>query len=190
MTISIVIPTYGDPAVWAPLSRRAELSALHQSRQALEVVTSHGSSLADARNKGAVRARGEWLIFLDADDELGYHYVEAMESVEGDVRRPATLGIADGVEDNEAVMIPRKPLITGNFIVIGAMIERERFMRLGRFDELPILEDWDLWLRFERDGATIVDVPDAVYRVHVRSGSRNADPLHHQVYNEIRRRYQ
>lgn len=188
MTVSVVIGTYGDEEHWKPFVDRASRSA---ASQPCEVIHSHHKTLAMARNAGAELATGDWLIFLDADDELSPGYVEAMLAVPGDVRRPSTLGISpDGTEDDEPVLIPRKPLIDGNFIVIGAMVERERFLRLGGFNELPILEDWELWIRFAVDGAEIVDVPDAIYRVNVRENSRNTDRSGHgQIYTQIRREY-
>ncbi len=191
MYVSVVIATYGNEDEWKPLVLRAMQSAWDQSVLPHEVLHEHGPSLAKARNAGAERAKGDWLIFLDADDELSHGYIEAMVGSYGDVCRPSTLGISpDGSEDNAPVLIPRKPLIDGNFIVIGAMIERERFLRLGGFNELPILEDWDLWLRFAVDKAEIVDVPDAIYRVHVRENSRNTDRSGHgAIYSQIRAKY-
>lgn len=192
MTTSVVVGTFGDYGVWRAYAERAIASIDRQTVRPLEVLHIHDADLATARNSGAAMANGDWLIFLDADDELDPGYLEAMEKATGDIRRPATLGVTDGLEDSEACMIPRKPLLQANFIVIGAMVQRDRFLRVGGFDPaLLVLEDWDLWLRMAIDGAEIVDVPDAIYRVNVRSDSRNQDQgLHHETYRRIRSKYQ
>lgn len=191
-SVCVVVPTFGDKGFWDAQAKTAIESAHNQSRPPDEVVRIHADNLGYARNYGADGAESEWLIFLDADDTLDFHYVEAMLNTEGDIRRPATLGIyADGSEDDYPVMIPRRDLFVTNYIVIGAMIRREFFWELGGFDEtLPCLEDWDLWLRAFLAGAQINDVPEAIYRVNVRSDSRNQDQgLHNRTYNMIKGRY-
>lgn len=160
-----------------------------QTRLPDYVTWPHGVTLSEARNFGAQCCRTDWLIFLDADDALDPGYIEAMLAVEeGDIRRPATLGVyEDGSTDDESVMIPRKDIAVANYIVIGAMCRREQFLSAGGFPELPILEDWALWRRLIASGSTVVDVPDAVYRVGVNPQGRNQDQrLHSTIYRQIR----
>lgn len=190
MSASCVIGTFGDRTRWEAFAARATASAYKQRFPFDQVIWSHADTLQHARNDGANDATSEWLVFLDADDELDTLYLKSMLEAKGDIRRPATLGIVDGVEDDEPVMITRADLRVRNFIVIGAMIRREAFLRVGGFSDDPILEDWDLWIRLYLDGAEIVDVPEAVYRVHVRPQSRNSfERLHGSVYSEIKNRY-
>lgn len=191
MTVSIIIGTFGDKPTWDKIARPAVASAENQTHPAHEIIRIHADNLAYARNYGAEQADGEWLCFLDADDELDYGYIEAMLTAEGDVRRPATLGVVDGKVDDRPVLIPRRNLMEANFIVIGSLVRRDDFCHLGGFDDtLPCLEDWDFWIRCWRAGAEIVDVPAAVYRVTVRAGSRNQNQgLHNETYNLIRGRY-
>ena len=190
MTVSVIIPTYGQNDLYRLLALRAANSVNLQTVEPLEIVRVHEETLQEARNEGAARAKGEWLIFLDADDELDPRYVEAMVAAEGDIRRPATLGVVDGVEDIAPVMIPRKDLLVTNFIVIGAMHRREDFLAVGGFNDYPCLEDWDLWLRMVHNGAEVVDVPEAIYRVNVIPDSRNSDVgVHAKVYSKIRKQY-
>lgn len=189
-TVSIVIGTYGDRDLWASISQRAFDSAAAQTVSA-EVIRSHGDTLQEARNYGAEEATGEWLIFLDADDELDSRYVEAMLRAEGDIRQPSTLGIEDGVPDEFSVLIPRRNLLEANFLVIGSMVRRNLFLEVGGFDDYPILEDWALWLKLWVNGATIGAAPDAIYKVHVnRDGRNNRDPnLHGNYYTAIQQRF-
>lgn len=193
-SVAVVIGYYGDEEVWRPLVERAARS-VHGQAGAMEV-GSYSTTLARARNAGAFGISADWLIFLDADDELAPGYVEAMLAAaeanpEASIFKPATLGVyEDGSEDEKPVMIEKRNLLKSNHIVIGAMVRREMFTVSGGFRELPALEDWDLWLRLALEfDAKIVEVPDAVYRVHVRDNSRNKDlKAHHDAYLDITRR--
>lgn len=195
---SVVIATFGDLDVWGPLSMRALLSVAHQTREAKTVSRVHGATLAEARNQGAREATGAWLIFLDADDQLDPGYIEAMETVVATLGtrrallKPSTLGVyPDGSTDDHPVMIEARPLLESNHMVIGTAMRRAEFTAVDGFGDMPILEDWDLFIRLQIAGATPIEVPDAIYRVGVWPHSRNnQDPgLHGQYYCAIRDRY-
>lgn len=189
--VTVIIPVYGDVERWGLLAERALASALNQSAPAADVVVSVADTLQEARNRPASAAETEWLCFLDADDELDPRYLEAMLAGSGDLRQPATLGVVEGREDPFPVVIPAKPLLDGNYIVIGALVRREIFERAGGFIELPAYEDWDLWIRCWLEGAVITTCPEAIYRVHVRPDGRNQLDREAAVrsYNFIRNRY-
>jgi glycosyltransferase involved in cell wall biosynthesis len=192
--ISVVIPTFGDFEVWDLLARRAQASVEAQTR-VCELVRHHADTLQEARNGGAARAGGDLLCFLDADDELDEGYVAAVERAhdahgERHLYQPATVGIIGGVQDGEPNIIERRPLLQSNFMVIGTVVEHDLFDTAGGFRDLPVLEDWDLWIRCWLEGAEPVPVPDAVYRIHVRADSRNRPGAQHQAaYREITSRY-
>lgn len=188
-TVSVVIATYGDVHVWASLAQRAARSALNQTYEC-EVLLQHEDTLAEARNRGAGYATGDWLIFLDADDELDAFYVEAMLTGTKGLRQPATLGIVNGRADPEPVVIkPRgKTLLDGNHLVIGTMMPRADFLAVGGFRELWAWEDWDLFIRLWLRGLRDEPIPEAIYRVHVQQGSRNDLPDGRGGVTEERRR--
>lgn len=195
MTIAVCIGTYGTEQ-WSNLAHtRAIPSAQNQTSPAHDIIHWHAETLQEARNGAAERARSDWLCFLDADDELDAGYLAAMTEALPDrdaLLQPATLGVhPDGHEDPYPALIPPKPLLEGNYMVIGTLIRRTQFERLGGFDDWPLYEDWDLWIRARTDGAALISVPDAIYRVHVNSGGRNSSPRPAQLdtYAAIRRRH-
>lgn len=196
-TISVICGTFGD-SYWEDLAdERAMPSADCQTLAPEETIHLHRKTLHEARNEGAEMATGDWLAFLDADDELDERFIEAMTAVisglEGDwLVRPATFGIrADGVEDAEAIVLEEVPLLQRNFMVIATLVRREQFLRVGGFVDWPMYEDWDLWLRCHFDGAQFTSAPDAIYRIHVRDQSRNTqnEKLQIATYNQIKRQY-
>lgn len=192
MTVSIVVATFGE-ASWQRLARqRAIPSAAGQG--AFEIIPVHldgpSGTLANARNLGAWKANGDWLCFLDADDELAPGYLQAMTAAlpEADALLvPAVQYVHLRRTTEPVVLNDGRPLTEINRAVIGTLIQRKLFLDLGGFNDLPALEDWELWLRAERAGARLVDVPDAVYRVHVQRRSRNADQ---SLYWDIRREFE
>lgn len=189
-TVGVVIGTYGDLETWKPLAERAQASVRAQSYSPIVGVWDHDSiSLQHARNRGAHSANTDWLIFLDADDELDPNYVTEMLTIayEYDIIQPSTLGVyEDGTEDDKPVLIPEKPLGVANYLVIGSMVRASKFWEVGGFRDLPALEDWDLFRRMFFAGGKIGKAPKAIYRVHVRPDSRNTNlALHGQVYQQI-----
>lgn len=190
--VAVIIGTYGEMLEWAPLVQRASASVEAQTRPADYIVWKHADTLQHARNWGAGDVtRADWFIFLDADDELEPTYIEDMLRGTGDIRRPSTRGIyEDGSIEDPPSLIPERDLNIANYIVIGAMIRAAMFFDVDGFDDYPILEDWALWLKMvHHQNAIITAVPAAVYRIHVRSGSRNMNDSHGQIYSAIRQRF-
>jgi GT2 family glycosyltransferase len=191
--VDVIIGTYGNWDVWGILAHRARLSVEAQTVLPNEVHEVHADTLASARNQGAADSIADWLIFLDADDELDPYYVEEMLKGTGDMRWPSTIGYYENgqIDDYAVPHEPRSSLLVGNHMVIGTMVRREQFIDVGGFRELASLEDWDCWIRLTLNGAQAVSCPKAVYRVHVQSDSRNQNiESHSRTYAEIQQRYQ
>jgi glycosyltransferase involved in cell wall biosynthesis len=94
MFLSIIIPAYNEQKIIAPCLRDAHAAALaalapardyeiivvdnNSSDRTAELARAHGArvvfelhnQIARARNAGAENAKGEWLLFLDADSSL------------------------------------------------------------------------------------------------------------------------
>lgn len=190
---SVIIGTYGDIAWYYQARSLAGKVTQGQYVPPHEVICVHADTLAEARNEGANRARTDWLIFLDADDELDPMYCYEMMRIEsGALRRPSVLGFMDGRQlDPEPVLGSRYPLLQRNFLIIGTMVNRDIFMSVGGFDdEYPCLEDWELWLKCVCYGdADIVDCPKAIYKINTPTDGRNGHPDQDQIAKKIRRKY-
>lgn len=177
-------------ATWA--RDRAVPSVLEQAITddiTIEVMVRDGESVSAARNAGAADATCEWLLFLDADDELHPDYVQAMSYGTADLRGPATVFVK-GRTRQGPLLVPARPLEDSNYLVIGTLIRRAMFLEVGGFNpSWPVHEDYDLWLRCERRaGATIEQLADAIYIVHERADSRNRKVTlsrRHRISREI-----
>jgi len=179
VNVSVVIPTCNRAGTLA----RALDSVVSQTRAPLEIIViDDGSSdstrelvrnypgigyyyqanrgVSAARNAGIARARGNWLAFLDSDDEwLPGKLAAQCRAIE---RHPGyRICHTDEIwiRHNRRVNPMRKHAKSGGWIyekclpmcVISpssALVHESVFQQVGKFDEsLPACEDYDLWLR-------------------------------------------
>lgn len=196
--ITVIVGVFGD-AKWVDKAIVALDSAKNQTVP-VPAMMIHAETLHDARNTGAEEADTEWLLFLDADDTLDPRYVEEMEKVIATIPAGTDALIQPGHVNSkdrptgaagEVSIIPWIPYQDGNCLIIGTLVRREQFMRVGGFRDLPMYEDWDLWIRCFLDGAKHYTCPKAIYEIEVNEASRNEQDLNEQmrVRNQIRSTY-
>lgn len=188
--VTVIVATYGG-SEWIKLARRAVKSAELQA----PTYHVHASTLHDARNDGLRLVATEWVVFLDADDELEPGYIERMQAGSADLRAPSVRYVEGGLTRH---WMPRvaghrhecsgECLPFGNWLVVGTMARTRMLLDVGGWEDWPIYEDWALWLRCWQAGASVEAIPDAVYRAHVRQDSRNRAPsmdvknaVHHEI---------
>ena len=199
LNVSVILATCGERR-WVDLAAgRALPSVAAQTCPPSEVVVVHDpvGVLHEVRNVGAERATGEWLCFLDADDELAPGYLEAMafrwwwdqnrpeEPPTPTLYAPAVQWCRGEFESTPDLLDDRD-IGTINPCAVGTLISRSLFLDVGGFWSWPAWEDWCLFRRCWLVGAAIVHVPGAVYRAHVSDNGRNASPeanrrLHEQI---------
>jgi len=197
--VTVAVGTFGDESWRALAQERAVPSAIAQG-EGLKVIHRHEETLAEARNAALEAVVSEWVVFLDADDELEPGYLVAMARGTADVRSPIARYVHDGGRqrlwqprvaghhhDCEAACLP-----AGNWLLVGAAARTELLREVGGWEAWEVYEDWALWLRAWQAGATFELIPDAVYRAHVRPDSRNRGPsieeknrVHHQIVEAI-----
>ena len=126
------------------------------------VIRLAGEGLPAARNAGVAAATGDYVTFLDADDELlGGAPDPRVSALEADPSAGVALGLVELVgPDGERVGDP--------FELWGpcTLARREVFARVGPFDATVEADDLDWLLRARDMGVGFVSVPQLVYRYH------------------------
>lgn len=178
MDVTIAVATFGDRS-WVDLARERAIPSAEQF--GCRIVHVHADTLMAARNEALTQVDTEWVIHLDADDELEAGYIDAMAAGSADLRAPAVRYMQGRWPD--PLRIPKvaghqhdcvaECLREGNWLVIGTAVCAEMVRQVGGWRDFEWSEDWDLWVRCWLAGATVEALPDAIYRAHVRRDSRN-----------------
>ena len=192
-SISVIIPTHNRRG----MIRRALRSVREQSQAPLEVIvvddgsTDHTSEVvvgefpevhyrrqdhcgvSAARNLGVGCARGEWLAFLDSDDEwmpekISRQMAELAQNPEYRICHTNETWIRNGRRVNQG----RRHAKSGGWMYqqclplcaispSSSLIHRSIFADVGYFDEqMEACEDYDLWLRItSKYPVLLVDEP-------------------------------
>src|SRR5690349_1045480 len=154
--------------------------AARDSRVRVERCAARGVS--EARNFGLDRARGDWLLFLDADDTLDPAALEVLREAARDVDAVVcgwTRVAPDGTRFDshvwtEADRAFESLAVTCAFAIHCCLVRRQLVVAVDGFDEsLTTCEDWDLWLRLARVGVRFraVDQVLALYHAHPATAS-------------------
>jgi glycosyltransferase involved in cell wall biosynthesis len=175
--ISVVIATYGDREWQALAQTRAAPSV---SAQTSDVIVHHedDGTIATSRNAAAANAPGDWLLFVDADDEIAPGYLDALRAAyTGDDRAlltPRVQTLRKGRPGAPVFFDRGISLRQDNWLILGTLVHRDLFHEVGGFGEYPHgFEDFSLWSKCFRAGATVVKVPEAVYVYHWNAQSKH-----------------
>jgi len=155
--ISVVIPTIKDRE---KMLKRAVDSIKRQTYKNYEIIiVSEGDNANIARNIGIKKAKGQYIAFLDDDDEWLPTKLEEQIKYIGKFHCIYTFFniIKNGkIIDKHACKFQgniHEKLLNRNWIgtCSTALINKECFEMVGMFDEeLPACQDWDMWIRLSK----------------------------------------
>ncbi len=144
-------------------------------RPRLRMIRQANTGLSGARNAGMKLARGEFLVPLDSDDELGPQFMTRLLAA---IRQDPNAGFAHCLArlhgDIEAIWIPRpfNPYwqLIENAVVGCVLMRAAAWESVGGYDETMTSgnEDWELWLRLTGAGwgQVRLEEPLFLYRKH------------------------
>jgi glycosyltransferase involved in cell wall biosynthesis len=160
----------------------------------VEVVHQKNVGLPGARNRGIAAARGEYVVTLDADDELAPQYVEKLAGVlDADDTKAFAHCWARIFGDFQAIWATRPfnryQLLLSNSVVGCVMLRRTAWEAVGGYDETMLEgnEDWDLWIRLTEAefGNGQVTEPLFWYRKHGVSMSVETEARYETVLSSL-----
>lgn len=217
--VSIVIPTHNR----SDMLQRALSSVFNQTYQNIEVIVVDDGSQDDtqevlknyidsrlkvlknevpkgacnARNKGIQEASGEFVTFLDDDDEYLPQRIEKLMAVWDDKWAYITTGMFFIKNSGKTLQfIPEKiinlsELLHKNSVGNSVLTKKERLSFLGGFDEtLKSSQDYDMWVRLSIKYGDGYSLQEPLYITHTEhdkpriSASKNKVMGHFDFYKK------
>lgn len=125
-----------------------------------------------ARNRGRREAKGEYLIFCDADVIMKPQMIERMyQALQDNVNASyAYSGFWFGWKHFRGQAFDADRLRQLNFVHTTSLIRTADFP--GFDDAIKRLQDWDVWLTMLKAGKTGVLVPETLFKVGIHGASR------------------
>lgn len=157
----------------------AVLSSINDER--IRIIHQKNSGVGAARNAGIKVANGEFILVLDADNEIKPdYYIQAITCFSNypkvAVFYSNFIQFGDVVENKKVELPPFSidRLFTSNFIDACAVFRKSLWEEIGGYDEeMPVMgyEDWDFWLRTAALEKEFFHSEDALYHYRVAETS-------------------
>jgi glycosyltransferase involved in cell wall biosynthesis len=161
-------------------------AALGPLRGDIKVVRKENGGISSAMNATTEAASGEFVVQLDQDDAFLPRRLEAIEQaarerpdadivatdafVEYGGETVVTLGEVHPFLDGD-----QRLAIIGSCFFLWPAIRRSRLIDVGGYDEsLPVMQDWECFIRLILAGARVAWVDEPLYRWRLTSGSRSS----------------
>lgn len=167
--VSIVIPCFKE--YWRFLPECLN-SIKEQSDSRFEVIIDGSTSVSEARNNGVARAKGEYIILLDADDKIAPSYVKTVLERKADILMVGykEFGESEAIGKLSTEYIPEIAEKEDLFI-IGAAFRKDLFVGFREMER----EDRDFWHRMLLNGAKVDKIDEILYFYGKHGESRSSN---------------
>ena len=138
-----------------------------------------------ARNTGISKAKGRYILALDADDLISPNYLEeAVKILEKHADVKVVYAEAEKFGSVAAKWKLKKysscRLAKDNMIYVSAVYRRADWERIGGYTDESVLvrEDWEFWIKMLKDGGDVFCLPFVgfYYRIHQKSRRKSMSP--------------
>ena len=186
--LSVIIPCKDEASI--------ETSCLNslqkQSFSEYEVIIEEGKNVCENRNRGAKKANGEYLFFLDSDIALAEDCFERMFLA---LEQDKTAGFAYGSFLKTGVLMGLQKalpwdyqrLCQQNYVSTMSMIRTSAFREVGGFrEDLARFQDWELFLRIGKKYHGIL-VSGILFTAHYKEGGISTNKFNYlETFNRVK----
>lgn len=171
------------------------VKAFAKEHPEVHVFHQQNAGVSIARNKAIEKAKGEWILPVDADDKISADYIEkAVAVIADDVRVIGCRAWFFGAKDEEWRLSEYSPelLARKNMIHVSSLFRKADWKRIGGFCEEDIYrEDWDFWLSMMELGGRYVRLEDVglYYRAHTNGRRHLAKKQKRVIVDAINQRH-
>jgi len=153
--------------------------------------------LSSARNFGISKAKGTYILPLDADDLIHSTYIEkAITVFNNNQKLKLVYCRVDyfGERNEEWVLPPYSfpEILIENMIFSSAIFKKQDFLNIGQYSEIlkSGLEDWDLWIRLLSPDGIVFKIPEILFFYRKHDGTSMSDKFidkekHNVVLNTL-----
>lgn len=150
------------------------LKELSLQNEKIIVIDQNNCGQSATRNKGVNWVKGDFLLFLDADDKVAPTYIEKcmlLMEQNSDCEIAYSDSQLFGARTGKWKLpdFEIKSFLRNNCIPITALIKKKTFLDVQGFDEsLTFFEDWDLWIKIIKIGGKPYKISEDLfyYRKH------------------------
>jgi len=170
------------------------------------VIQEENNGANSAQNKGILRAKGEYIAFLDDDDEFLENKLEEVNKILNKERHDliySGANIIDAKRKNYSYFEYKnikKEILKGNYIgsTSFVVVKKEKIIQVGLFNEkLKSCQDWELWIRLIFVDSKIYGINKALvnYYIDIKEKTRISNDIkkrlqgHYYIYNITKNKY-
>jgi len=138
------------------------------------------AGVGNARNSGIQKAKGEYILPLDADDRILPEYLEkACAALEKNSNADVVYCNVKRFGDKDTTRIAPDfsfpALLAGNYIASCSLFRKSSWETCGGFDTaMPNYEDWEFWISIAENGKQMIHLDEVLFEYRARAGSKVA----------------
>jgi len=159
------------------IARRYEFKEFPMIDSPVRVISQLNKGLPSARNTGIMNAKGDYILFLDADDILMENAVEKLTNeiirTNADIVAPSFKEF--GLSEREVILggFTMDDLKMGNRLGYFCAIRRSALLEIGGYSPKMVFgwEDYHIWFNLFSRGKTVAVMQDILVKYRVKEKS-------------------